>query len=195
MNVNHSSKAQSKRRLAHLGKKYNTIKNSFEISGDVIQLFVDNDKQIKYALLDLKDFDKVKDHKWRVQHGYIVTTLYYMDNGVKKMRIQSMHRTILGTPPEGKVTDHVNQNKHDNRNINLRFVTQSENIANRKITNPNGANGVYLKKNGKYIAKLMCDGKYVLNKTVSTLSKAINLRNLSEKEYNGEFRTKKGEKS
>lgn len=44
-----------------------------------------------------------------------------------------LHRLVAGTP-EGKVTDHLNGDRLDNRKSNLRVCTQKENAQNRKGT-------------------------------------------------------------
>ena len=43
----------------------------------------------------------------------------------------SMHRLIMKAP-KGSIVDHVNNNPRDNRKINLRFATKSQNGANSK---------------------------------------------------------------
>lgn len=43
-----------------------------------------------------------------------------------------MHWYIVGRPPKGKMVDHINGNKLDNRKENLRIVTASDNALNTK---------------------------------------------------------------
>ena len=40
---------------------------------------------------------------------------------------------MIGKPPKGLVTDHINRNRLDNRKENLRHVTHSENMLNRDM--------------------------------------------------------------
>src|SRR5690606_8884630 len=53
--------------------------------------------------------------------------------GDAKMYRILMHRDILQTPP-GRVSDHINGDKLDNRRENLRICTQAENARNLKPT-------------------------------------------------------------
>lgn len=48
-------------------------------------------------------------------------------------KYQRLHAVILGSPPAGKVTDHINRNVLDNRRSNLRWATVAENNRNRAM--------------------------------------------------------------
>jgi hypothetical protein len=71
------------------------------------------------AKIDDADFEHLKDLRWYNGHGYAV-----LCNGV------SLHQKLMGRPPKGFVTDHINQDKLDNRRSNLRFVTHKLNHLN-----------------------------------------------------------------
>lgn len=61
--------------------------------------------------------------------GYLVVQLY--EN--KKRYIKKVHQLVInafyGETPDGKVIDHINNNKHDNRLKNLQFITNAENLS------------------------------------------------------------------
>jgi len=57
-------------------------------------------------------------------------------NDVKRSSVY-LHHCIIGKPPKGFCVDHINGNTLDNRKINLRIVSVSENNFNQKVTRDN----------------------------------------------------------
>jgi hypothetical protein len=83
-----------------------------------------------YALIDTMDLSVIQGAPWRLRSdGYA----YRWDfiNGHRKSVL--MHRLILGLPfdTDGRQGDHVNRDRLDNRRLNLRVVTHSQNMQNR----------------------------------------------------------------
>lgn len=95
---------------------------------------IDKEKQIVVGkasntqnefIFDLEYFDKIKDMCWyETNNGYI------MHKGLNGSIL--LHRFVLDFP-QGKVVDHINHNRKDNRKQNLRICTQKENVYNRTI--------------------------------------------------------------
>lgn len=82
--------------------------------------------------------------------------------------------------------DHINGDRSDNRQVNLREVTSLENQQNRKLNtnNRSGCPGVSWKKaNQKWIAQIRNDGKYVYLGMFDELQDAIDARKAAEKRY------------
>ena len=107
----------------------------------------------KFALVDAKDFSYLKKFIWYRSHGYA-----FRWEGLKRI---FMHRD-LGL--NYKYTDHINNNGLDNRRINLRSCTVSENGANRKINydNTSGFKGVdWIKLRKRWRARIQVRGKRV----------------------------------
>lgn len=82
------------------------------------------------VLIDQEDLGKTAQHFWHVsKQGYPTTRI----DGA----LITLHTLLIGLPPAGQVTDHINQNKLDNRKANLRFVSRLENhensIVNEKL--------------------------------------------------------------
>ena len=81
----------------------------------------------KEILFDEVDQSIVDSRKWHINNnGYAVWR--GLSNG-KKSTIR-LHRLINDTP-KGMFTDHINHNRLDNRQCNLRACTQSENMRNK----------------------------------------------------------------
>lgn len=80
-----------------------------------------------FTMVDNDDYEHINQWKWYVSNGYVMRTAY---SGIvnKPTRIY-MHREIA-KPEIGLHVDHVNGNKLDNRRVNLRVCTNSQNIKN-----------------------------------------------------------------
>ena len=97
------------------------------------------------------DIEKVSKYKWHVlSNGYIATTL-------KNRKLLLLHRYITNCP-EGKVVDHINHDRSDNRKINLRICTAKENAQNR-IDKPKGITKI--EKRDKEYFVLQLHGRYI----------------------------------
>lgn len=84
--------------------------------------------------------------------GYLVARV--MDTGLKAHRIAWTH--YYGRRP-GPILDHINRNRVDNRILNLREVTQSQNRRNSSlpVTNTSGFRGVcWCKTRERWLAHL-----------------------------------------
>lgn len=99
-----------------------------------------------YALVD-KEFAWLEQYKWYKSCGYAVSKI---DGKMKKM-----HRLIASAEP-GEHVDHRNRDTLDNRAINLRRCTSSQNIANSGLSknNTTGFKGVVLVQGKYYSARV-----------------------------------------
>lgn len=77
----------------------------------------------KVALVDDEDYEMLigLGVRWCVNDGYAFNRVY-----------GRMHRFLVSAPKDTMV-DHINGDKLDNRKENLRFATNSQNQANRKV--------------------------------------------------------------
>ena len=110
----------------------------------------------EFTKVDDEDFEWLSDYKWmKSNKGYVTITI------PTSRCSKFMHKMIMNTPI-GLETDHINQDKLDNRRCNLRICTTRENQANSKIRvdNTSGYRGVnYLKKYKKWAANIRINGK------------------------------------
>lgn len=106
------------------------------------------------ALVDTEDFERISKHKWYAAniHGgwYAVTNIrqkefpFYIRLG--------MHRLVLNLLPSfSGETDHKDGNTLDNRKLNLRACTHTQNMQNRRkgINNTSGYKGLWWCNNRK----------------------------------------------
>lgn len=106
----------------------------------------------KFALVDAKDYEWLMlGAKWCLHsQGYACRRT--PDN-----KIETMHRVIMQTP-KGLYTDHINNNRLDNRRSNLRIVTNSENLS--RAVPKSGLKGVSWHGQMKqWRARIYIDGK------------------------------------
>lgn len=105
--------------------------------------------QGKIAIIDDDDYEKLNKFKWCSQKDHQYTRWYAIRkkliNG--KWKLILMHREILKAK-RGIYIDHINHNGLDNRKINLRLCTGSQNQKNRGLqkNNTSGLIGVSFNK-------------------------------------------------
>tara|TARA_R110000868_G_scaffold146432_1_gene367237 strand:- start:666 stop:1151 length:486 start_codon:yes stop_codon:yes gene_type:complete len=119
--------------------------------------------QGKVALVDDEDYDYLMQWKWFANKKgstfYAVRSLH--SNNVRKTIF--MHRLITNNINTKMQTDHLNGNGLDNRKINLRICTTSQNSMNRglQINNTTGFKGVnYDKFSNKFRAQIRVNNIY-----------------------------------
>lgn len=138
------------------------------------------------AIVDDDMFDYLSQFNWFLHPaGYAVRNI--CRNG-KKTKIR-MHREIIGTP-DGMETDHINNNRLDNRRENLRICTHSQNRMNSSLqsNSTSGYKGVsYFKPAKLWKAELMLNNKHVLCKYFHSPEDAARAYNEAAKKYFGEF--------
>ncbi len=83
--------------------------------------------QGKVSLVDPEDFVIYSKYKWYSSHGYAKRS-ETVDGQEQSI---FLHREIMGNP-EGKVIDHINGDRADNRRENLRICTHEENFLNSR---------------------------------------------------------------
>ena len=84
--------------------------------------------------IDNEDKVFLKGYRWYINSsGYICRSPKMINYKYEKIE-RYLHRLIIKAK-KGQIIDHINNNKLDNRKINLRIVTSRQNCLNRKNTN------------------------------------------------------------
>lgn len=138
-----------------------------------------------YAIVDDSDYEWLSQYKWHISCGYAETSKR-VGNKIINTR---MHRMIINPSREFQI-DHINGDKLDNRRINLRICTASQNKANvdKPITNKSGYKGVSFHKiTGKYRAVIKINGKYKHLGEFDNPEDAAVIYDINAKKYFGEF--------
>jgi predicted Fe-S protein YdhL (DUF1289 family) len=91
-------------------------------------------------------------------------------------------------PDKGMVVDHINGDPSDNRAVNLRICTKSQNGMNRNApkNSKTGVKGVTPYR-GLYRATISVDGKWHLIGCFRTIEEAANARTAASAKFHGEF--------
>lgn len=139
-----------------------------------------------FTLIDIEDWEKVIKWKWQLDKaGYATRT---RETKVGKKAIK-MHRVIMNAP-DGMQVDHINGNRSDNRKINLRLVTHTQNQWNskKKKRNKSGYKGVYQdERNGKWVVSVLVNGKKIYGKRSYDIIEAAKEYDRLAKKYFGEY--------
>jgi hypothetical protein len=142
--------------------------NTFSICEDGYLIHLAG-KHNKNVLVDGKVLEILQriNCKWCSKYDDHTKSFYaYAKNIGGIIGLISMHRFIL-MPPKGLYVDHINRNTLDNRLINLRIVTASDNAQNRKIRSDcrSGYKGVIWNSKCKgWYAVVKVKGKVVFRK-------------------------------
>lgn len=114
----------------------------------------------KVSIVDDEDFKELSKYKW-----YFTTPGYAArDTRVDGKRVCILMHRLLNETPIGMETDHINNDRLDNRRSNLRACTRSQNMANIRTpkSNTSGYRGVtWDKKAQKWMAQIMVNYKTI----------------------------------
>lgn len=162
--------------------------NKYDITDDFGIGYTSENEEFYF---NLDDFDKIKEYYWRTDRkGYLITDDF--NNNGQKIK---MHRLIMSCSyGDGKIVDHMNFNKKDNRKENLRLVTPMQNSQWQRLrpTNTSGVTGVGNAGYGnKWIAYIDANKERIHLGTFDTFEEAVKVRLTAEKHYFGEFSPQK----
>ena len=139
------------------------------------------------AFVDDEDYSVVSKYKWYLSGGgYAITNFW---KGRKNHFHLTIHRLVSGLRP-GVLCDHINQNKLDNRKINLRPCNASKNRMNTGVRadNTSGYKGIYWNTEARiWKAQVQVNGKRKCVGRFNSAKEAAAAYNESAKKYYGEF--------
>lgn len=130
-------------------------------------------------IVDNEIADEVEKHEWcKDSGGYMCANF-----GGKVVRLHDfVMARLVGVKPKGVYVDHVNQDKLDDRVVNLRYVSALESSKNIPLrgNNMSGVTGVSQVKGGKWRAYITQNGKQISLGYYATISEAASARREAE---------------
>lgn len=146
--------------------------------------------QGKVALVDDEDFEYLNQWKWCINNKGKNLYAVRSDYSIKgKSSCILMQRQIMNVN-KGYVVDHVNQCTLDNRKINLRICTHTQNLHNRgkNINNTSGHKGVtWCKRYKKWRSKIWLNSKCHHVGYFTNIMDAAKAYNEAAIKFHGEF--------
>lgn len=133
------------------------------------------------ATIDAADVPLVAGRRWYLSHGYAVC-----NRG--RWPEQFMHRVIMGAE-KGRIVDHANRDRLDNRRANLRFCTVEQSAMNQvKPRSRSRFRGVYWDKyNRRWRAEIIANRVRVRLGRFKTEEGAAAAYDAAARELHGEF--------
>ena len=173
--------------MSKKGKKTGADRYSYYIIDDVVyfELLGRCANQDILAIVSLSMWDQVSKYKWYL--GKAKYPICY------ELGMMTLHRYvythIFGEyPPSEMHVDHIDRNKLNNTNSNLRLVTPQENSFNK--TSKTNLKGVRKISDGNYTASITKDGKTHEIKNIRTKEEAAEMYNIMAEDLFGTFAAK-----
>ena len=164
------------------GKRWRNTKNEIIIKEDVAIIIPTNSRTYpdKVILLDRADLSTVSEYSWNIYAQNNGKTFYAKtwDDGIKKL-----HTLLI---PDADVIDHINFDGLDNRRINLRPCSKSQNSSRARRISNSGYRGVYKKRN-RYEAQIKVNGKIVFLGCFKCPKEAAKIYDTAALKYFGEW--------
>lgn len=145
-----------------------------------------NEQNPVFAKISLRWFDDVTKHKWYLgANGY---PFAYIKNsyGVSRLPLHRYVHWLQVKHWTDLYVDHINRDKLDATDINLRLATPAENSYNKTHINPN--HNIKLNKStSKYEVKISKNGQIHKISDISTIDEAKEIYKLMAEELFGKF--------
>lgn len=100
-------------------------KYAHRADGTVLMMLERRNGLVLSCVIDAVDWESVRQHRWSV---HVKTNTFYAETRIEGKKIR-LHQFLL---PNIRLVDHIDGNGLNNRRVNLRSATDSDNSANRR---------------------------------------------------------------
>lgn len=141
----------------------------------------------KVAVIDDCDIGICSGYSWYSMRTHKSSQCFYVAASIGGKTIY-IH-TLIMSPPEGMVVDHISGDALDNRRSNLRICTQRQNCLNKKVRSDSksGIIGVLKLPSGRFGAYINPGSGQLYLGTFNTINEAVFARNSAVSRFFGEF--------
>jgi hypothetical protein len=156
-------------------------KNDYIFEDDIVKIVLRNRYQniLGYCVIDADKYDLVNQYKWYLSGGYCVTKGINRNKGIR------LHHLLMNSD---ELCDHIDNDKLNNRMVNLRKATHQENSINKSLSSNNktGVVGICQKWN-KWVVNLTYNYQDMKIGSYNTFDEAVINRLKGEAIYFKEF--------
>ena len=146
--------------------------------------------QGKVAIVDDADYEWLNQWRWRAhKRGHTFYATRWSPRDGNRRRMIHMHRLLLVLPPDMEA-DHINGSGLDNRRINLRVCTHTQNQMNRQKygSATSSYKGVsWCKQTNQWRGDICRNGKHINLGRFADEQDAARAYNAAAREHFGEF--------
>lgn len=156
----------------------------FEIEGTVYFALYGRAADKVYGMVSEDIWPQIKQYKWYLSKSDYIYTFAPSRVQLHRLVYMIKHRSAV---PSHLYVDHIDRNRLNNTNENLRLATPQENSFNK--TTKTNKKGVV--KNGKtYTVKITKSGKISKISGIETEEQAVEIYNMMAEELHGSFASK-----
>jgi len=156
------------------------VREISEGSGEHLVIKIFNSSEENYFEIKV---DKTDYYKYVFPFFWHKTNMGYVASRTGGGKMSLLHRLIL-SPKEGEIVDHINGDPLDNRRVNLRIATSTENNRNTRVSKNNKTGYIGVCRSGeKFRATITVDYKSIHLGEFCTIEEAVSARKDAERLY------------
>ncbi len=152
----------------------------------LVELHGKSVKTPTFAKISLRWIDHIIQHKWYLGSGGYPFAYIKQSNGTARVNLHRYIHWLMTSRWTNLYVDHINRDKLDATDINLREATPAENAYNKTHSKPN--HNIKFNQSKSFYEVSICKNKKIHRiSNIQTLDEAQNIYKLMAEELFGEF--------